>query len=293
MIKSMTGFGRGDHAATDRKITVEIKSVNHRYCDVNARIPRKLGFLENDIKNYIKKHLSRGKIDVYASYEDNSEKKESICFNEALAEEYLEHFKKIADRFSLQNDIKVSHLARLQDVFTLEVQEDDEDLLWSIMKGALDSAIEKLVAARTVEGELLYKDIAGKLQLMEASLERIEAEAPMVAAQYKERLETRLEELLGSVAAVDEGRLAQEVAIFADKSSIDEEIVRLRSHIEHMDKTLASGQPVGRKLDFLAQEMNREANTILSKASSLSIADEAISLKTEIEKIREQIQNIE
>ncbi len=292
MIKSMTGFGRGEHTIENRKITVEIKSVNHRYCDVNVRMPRKLGFLENDIKNYIKKHLSRGKVDVYLSYEDNSDKQESIKFNEALASEYLGYFGKVSEMFGLDNDIKVSHMTRLPDVFTLEVQEDDEELLWSIMKGALDNALVKVVETRQVEGELLFRDIDEKLTAMSDALGKINIFTPMVVEEYRTKLEARLAELLDN-ANVDEGRLAQEVAIFADKSCIDEEIVRLGSHIEHMSKTLASTQPVGRKLDFLAQEMNREANTILSKANNLEIANEAIGLKTEIEKIREQIQNIE
>ncbi len=292
MIYSMTGFGRGEYTKSDRKMVVEMKSVNHRYCDVNVRLPRKLIFLENDIKGYIKKKLSRGKIDVFVAYEDNSAKQESIKFNENLAEEYMQYFQKIADKFSIPNDIAVSHLSRYPDVLTIEEQGDDEDLLWEIMSGALDLAIEKMTETRLTEGELLKVDIIGKLDNMTTALAEVEKQAPDVVTEYKAKLETRLEELMNNVS-VDEERLAVEVAVFADKCCVDEEIVRLKSHIQHMQSTLALSQPVGRKLDFLAQEMNREANTILSKANSILVSNHALELKTEIEKIREQIQNIE
>ena len=292
MIYSMTGFGRGEYTENDRKMIVEMKSVNHRYCDVNVRLPRKLIFLENDIKAYVKKKLSRGKVDLFITYEDNSSKQESIKFNESLAEEYMNYFRTISEKFGIANDIAVSHLSRYPDVLVLEEQNDDEDLLWKIMKGALDLAVEKMVVTRGTEGELLKKDIFGKLDIMKAALLEIEVQSPNVVTEYKEKLEARLEELMGNVS-VDEERLAVEVPVYAEKCCIDEEIVRLRSHIEHMTSTLNIDQPIGRKLDFLSQEMNREANTILSKANSILISNHALELKTEIEKIREQIQNIE
>lgn len=292
MIYSMTGFGRGEFTENDRKMIVEMKSVNHRYCDVNVRLPRKLNFLENDIKAYVKKKLSRGKIDLFINYEDNSDKKECIKFNESLAREYMGHFAKMAETFDIRNDIAVSHISRYPDVLVIEEQGDDEDLLWSLTKGALDLAVEKMIHTRMTEGELLKTDILGKLELMTKDLVEIEKQSPQVVADYKTKLDNRIEELMDNVA-VDPERLAVEVAIFADKCCIDEEIVRLRSHIEHMTSTLSIEQPIGRKLDFLAQEMNREANTILSKANSILISNNALELKTEIEKIREQIQNIE
>lgn len=292
MITSMTGFGRGDDTQADKKMTVEIKSVNHRYCEVNVRMPRKLGFLENDIKNHAKKRLSRGKIDVFVSYEDNSEKKESIRFNQALTEEYLSYFDKISELFDLENDIKVSHVARYPDVLVLEEQEDDEDLLWRVLKSALDKAIDKMIDTRQTEGTLLYNDILIKLEAMETALAYIKERSPAIVEEYKERLTTRIKEL-SSGAMVDENRLATEVLMFADRACIDEEIVRLESHITHMKQTMKTDQAVGRKLDFLAQEMNREANTILSKANNIDVSNQAIDLKSEIEKIREQIQNIE
>lgn len=292
MIYSMTGFGRGEHVASDRKMIVEMKSVNHRYCDVNVRLPRKLNFLENDIKAYVKKRLSRGKVDVYLSYEDNSVKKESLKFNESLAAEYLEQFKMMAQRFGLENDIKVSHISKYPDVLVVEEQEDDQDLLWDILRVALDASIEKMLITRNTEGDLLKTDIYTKLDIMTSALVEIEKQAPLVVLDYKEKLENRLKELM-TKAQVDEERLAVEVAIFADKCCVDEEIVRLQSHIEHVRGTLDLNQPIGRKLDFLSQEMNREANTILSKANSILVSNHALELKTEIEKIREQIQNIE
>jgi len=292
MIYSMTGFGRGEYTENDRKITVEMKSVNHRYCDVNVRLPRKLNFLENDIKAFVKKKLSRGKVDVFINYEDNSEKQESIRFNEGLAQEYMTYFQKISETFDIKNDISVSHLTRYPDVLVIEEQGDDEDLLWKIMKSALALAVEKILVTRSTEGELLKTDILGKLDIMTAALSEVEKESPKVVEDHKTKMEARLEDLMANVP-VDEERLAVEVAIFADKCCIDEEIVRLRSHIEHMSSTFKLNQPIGRKLDFLAQEMNREANTILSKANSIRISEHGLELKTEIEKIREQIQNIE
>lgn len=292
MTRSMTGFGRGEFLQDNRKMTVEIKSVNHRYCDINVRMPRKISFLENDVRNYIKNKLSRGKIDVYISYEDQSEKKESIKFNEELTKEYLSYFDYITKTFGLENDIKVSHMTRYPDVLSIEEQQEDEELLWTILSSAVDIAIEKMITTRETEGQLLKKDIIQKLDNMLEVLSLIKEKTPLVVEEYKNRLETRINEMLTN-SNIDETRLAMEVAIYADKSCIDEEIVRLESHIEHFKKTFKTNQPIGRKLDFLSQEMNREANTILSKTNSINISNQAIELKTEIEKIREQIQNIE
>ena len=292
MIYSMTGFGRGEFTENDRKMIVEMKSVNHRYCDVNVRLPRKLNFLENDIKAFVKKKLSRGKVDIFITYEDNAKKQENLKFNEDLAREYLSYFDLMAEKFDIVNDIAVSHISRYPDVFVIEEQGDDDDLLWQVLQKALNLAVEKMMTTRATEGELLKKDIYGKLAIMTKALIEIEKNSPLVVNEYKEKLNTRITELMNNVA-IDEERLAVEVAIFADKCCIDEEIVRLRSHIEHMTSTLALNQPIGRKLDFLTQEMNREANTILSKANNILISNDALELKTEIEKIREQIQNIE
>ncbi|PKM96051.1 MAG: YicC family protein [Firmicutes bacterium HGW-Firmicutes-1] len=292
MIKSMTGFGRGEFEKDKRKIIVEMKSVNHRYCEVNVRMPRKLGFLENEVRSYVKQKLSRGKIDVFISYEDNSDKLENIKFNAELAKEYLKYFELISEEFDLENDIKVSHMTRYPDVLVVEEQDDDQEELWSILKGALDNSSDQLIETRSIEGNLLKEDMLKKLDIMFQALNEIKEKAPQIVVAYKEKLESRIKDLLEN-ASVDESRLAQEVAIFADKACIDEEIVRLISHIEHMKNSFATDVPIGRKLDFLTQEMNREANTILSKANAIDISNQALDLKTEIEKIREQIQNIE
>lgn len=292
MIKSMTGFGRGEFEKDKKRVSVEIKSVNHRYCEINVKTPRKISFLENEIRTHIKQRISRGKLDVFVSYEDNSEKLENIKFNADLAKEYLKYFEMITEEFKLENDIKVSNLTRYPDVLIIEDQEDDQEELWLIIKESLNKAIEQLINARTLEGELLKDDINKKLDIMLTALNMIKEKAPLIVASYKEKLEARINDLLDN-NLIDENRLALEVAIYADKASIDEEIVRLDSHIEHMRNSFKTDSPIGRKLDFLTQEMNREANTILSKASAIDISNQALDLKIEIEKIREQIQNIE
>ncbi|GKX31682.1 hypothetical protein SH1V18_41620 [Vallitalea longa] len=291
MVKSMTGFGRGENVSNDRKMTVEIKSVNHRYCDINIRMPKKISFLENDIRNFVKKKISRGKVDIFVSYEDNSEGNECIKINEDLIEQYLKYFDVISKKFQLENDIKVSNITRYPEVITIEEQEINEELLWDILENALNTAIEKLISTRITEGELLKSDIIKKLDNINKLVKNIKTRAPYVIEEYKEKLENRINDLLNST--IDEARLAVEVAIYADKCCVDEEIVRLESHVEHMRRTLNKEIPIGRKLDFLLQEMNRESNTILSKSSDIEISTNGLELKTEIEKIREQIQNIE
>jgi len=293
MIKSMTGFGRGEHTIDDKIITVEMKSVNHRYLDVNIRMSRKLNFLENYIRNIVKNRLSRGKLDLYINYEDHSNKKEVIQYNENLAYEYMTYFDRISTQFDIENDIKVSHLSRYPDVLKLEEQDDDnEDLLKELLETAVNRAIDKMIIAREKEGALLKADLIDKLDLIIAGLESIKVYTPDIVKAYKEKLEIRIAELV-DLPDLDQGRLAMEVAVFADKVCIDEEIVRLETHINHMKSTLDETQPIGRKLDFLTQEMNRESNTILSKANSIEVSDIGLEFKTEIEKIREQIQNIE
>ena len=291
MVKSMTGFGRGEYISDDRKMTVEIKSVNHRYCDINIRMPKKISFLENNIRNYIKQKISRGKVDVFVSYEDNSEGNECIKVNEDLIKQYIKYFNVISDKFQLENDIRVSNITRYPEVITIEEQEVNEELLWNILENALNIAIEKLISTRITEGELLKNDIIKKLDSINVLVQNIKARAPYVIEEYREKLENRINDLLNS--SIDESRLAVEVAMFADKCCVDEEIVRLESHIEHMRGTLNKDIPIGRKLDFLLQEMNRESNTILSKSNDIEVSTNGLELKTEIEKIREQIQNIE
>ena len=293
MIKSMTGFGRCEVSDGERKFTVEMKGVNHRYLDANIRMPKKLNFFESAIRNLLKKSVQRGKVDIFITYEDLSESQVSLKYNEKLAEEYLTYFKKMEESFSLENDIRVSTLSRYPEVLTMEEQLMDEEELWNGLKKALDGAIKQFVETRALEGENLKTDIINKLDGMLKLVDVIEERSPQIVAEYREKLETKVHELLEDTQ-IEEGRIAAEVVIFADKICTDEEVVRLRSHILHMKETLQSEESgIGRKLDFIAQEMNREANTILSKANDLEISNIGIDLKTEIEKVREQIHNIE
>ncbi|MEZ3435640.1 MAG: YicC family protein [Lachnospiraceae bacterium] len=293
MIKSMTGFGRCEISDGDWKFTVEMKGVNHRYLDVNIRMPKRLNCFETAIRNLIKQSIIRGKVDLFIQYEDLSRGQMSLKYNEALAEEYLLYLRKMEEQFSLENDIRVSTLSRCPEVLTMEEQVIDEEEMWDGLKKAMDGAVEKFVATRGMEGESLKKDILVKLDGMLEYVAFIEERSPMILSQYREKLENKVKELLGDTQ-LEEGRIAAEVVIFADKICTDEEVVRLRSHILHMKETLRSDEAgIGRKLDFIAQEMNREANTILSKANDLDISNVGINLKTEIEKVREQIQNIE
>ncbi len=293
MIKSMTGFGRCEVEAGERRFAVEMKGVNHRYLDVNIRMPKKLNFFETAIRNLMKQSIQRGKIDLFITYEDLSENQVSLKYNEILAEEYLTYFKQMEEKFSLENDIRVSTLSRCPEVITMEEQVIDEEELWNGLKQALDGAIRQFVETRGTEGENLKKDIIAKLDGMLELVAFIEERAPEIIAQYRAKLENKVKELLEDTQ-IEEGRIAAEVVLFADKICTDEEVVRLRSHIVHMKETLEKGEAgIGRKLDFIAQEMNREANTILSKANDLDISNVGINLKTEIEKVREQIQNIE
>ena len=292
MIKSMTGFGRAEASDENRKITIEIKSVNHRYLDVNMKMPKKLVFFEAAIRNVLKEYMERGKVDVFVSYEDFTESNYAVKYNKEIAESYVKYISQMSDDFGLDNDLKAVSLSRFPEVITLEEQEINEGELWQDMESALKGACEAFVEARVKEGENLKVDLIAKLDDMLDHVAFIKARAPEIIAEYKKGLEEKVRELLQDTK-VDEARLLTEVTLFADKVCIDEEIVRLTSHIETTKKTLMEGGSIGRKLDFIAQEMNREANTILSKANDLATSDHAIELKTEIEKVREQIQNIE
>ncbi|MBD5158592.1 MAG: YicC family protein [Butyrivibrio sp.] len=292
MIKSMTGFGRFEASDTDRKITVEMKSVNHRYFEPAIKMPKKLNFYEAGIRTILKKYIDRGKVDVFITYEDFSENKFCLKYNSEIAEEYMSILNYISEQFGIDNDIKATALSRYPEVITMEEQSDDDEQVWHLLERAVENACAQFVETRAAEGEKLKADLTGKLDYMLELLDCIEERSPRIIQEYRERLEDKVYELLGE-ASIDEGRIATEVTIFADKICVDEETVRLRSHIESTRDTLNEGGCVGRKLDFIAQEMNREANTILSKANDLEVTNWAISLKTEIEKVREQIQNIE
>lgn len=292
MIKSMTGFGRCEIAEESRKITVEMKSVNHRYLDVNIKMPKKLSFFESSIRNELKKYVQRGKIDIFITYEDYSENNVCIKYNKDIAEEYLGYLRQMSEQFGLDDDIRVSTLSRYPEVFSMEEQMVDEEELWKLLVKTIDGAAEEFVETRIKEGQNLADDLIGKLDGMLEHVAFIEERSPQIIEEYRQKLAERVQDLLGD-ATVDETRLLTEVTIFADKVCVDEEIVRLRSHIEATKQALLEGGGIGRKLDFIAQEMNREANTILSKTNDLAISNRGIELKTEIEKVREQIQNIE
>ena len=292
MIKSMTGFGRGEVSTESCKVTVEMKSVNHRYLDVNMKMPKKLNFFEASIRNLLKEYIQRGKVDLFISFEDLSENSVNVTYHKEVAAEYMNFLQQMADDFSLENDVRVSSLARFPEVMTLDDVEIDEEGVWKSLEKAIRQAAEGFVESRIKEGENLCKDLIAKLDEMLEAVDFIEARSPQIIEEYKKRLTDKVQEMLGD-AKVDEARLVTEVTIFADKVCVDEELVRLRSHVQTTKNTLLEGGGIGRKLDFLAQEMNREANTILSKANDLEISNKGIELKTAIEKVREQIQNIE
>lgn len=289
----MTGFGRSEMVSEERKIVVEIKAVNHRYCDMNVKLPKKFNYFETSIRTFLKDYIQRGKVDVFITYEDYAEGRVALKYNRELAAEYIKNLNCMAEEFSLPtSDITPTIVGRFPDVFSLEEQSVDQDEIWEHLKGVIADAATKFVDSRIAEGENLKTDLIAKLDEMLKIVAFIEEKSPEIITDYKARLIERVNELAAN-AQIDEQRIATEVTLFADKVCVDEEIVRLKSHIESTKAILLEGGSVGRKLDFIAQEMNREANTILSKANSLVISDMGINLKTEIEKVREQIQNIE
>ena len=292
MIKSMTGFGRAEEITKERKITVELKSVNHRYLDLSIKMPRKLVFLEGAIRNLMKTYMQRGKVDVFITYEDYTLSCGALKYNKELAGEYLAYIRQMAEEFGLENDVKAGALSRYPDVLTMEEQSVDEDALWAVLEAPLREACEKFAQSRAREGENLKNDLIAKLDALDEKVSQVEARSPEVVDSYREKLEAKVHELLEN-SQIEDSRIAAEVVLFSDKICNDEETVRLHSHIQGMKKMLEEKEGIGRKLDFMAQEMNREANTILSKSSDLIISNIAIDLKTEIEKIREQVQNVE
>ena len=292
MIKSMTGFGRAEASDSDRKITIEMKSVNHRYFEPAMKMPKKLNIYESGIRTILKKYINRGKVDIFVTYEDYSESKFCLKYNEELANEYMSIFNYMAEQFDIPNDITVSSLSHYPEVITMEEQSGDDDAVWHLLEKAVENACVQFVESRITEGEKLKADLLEKLDYMTGLVDAIENRSPGIIEEYRQRLEDKVAELLCDTP-VDENRIATEVTIYADKICVDEETVRLRSLIESTKDVLIEGGSGGRKLDFIAQEMNREANTILSKANDLETSNCAISLKTEIEKVREQIQNIE
>lgn len=292
MVSSMTGFGRSEFQDDISKFTVEIKSVNHKYFDLGIKMPRRFNLFESSIRNLLKSYASRGKIDVYINYEDLSEGRKSLKYNSALAAEYFRYYRQIGEELGITDDIRATVIARCPEVLELEEQEMDEEQLWNRLSPVLEKAFAAFKESRIKEGEALKSNILEKLDDMQRITDYIEDYLPQIIQEYREKLETRVKEFLEN-GSIDDSRIAAEVTIYADKTAIDEELVRLKTHIVNMRDILQKGGEVGRNLDFIAQEMNRESNTILSKSSNINVTNSGIELKTCIEKIREQVQNIE
>lgn len=292
MIKSMTGFGRYETVTDEYRIAVEIKSVNHRYCDLNIKLPKKFNEIENTLRMMMKEIAERGKVDVYVSYEDYAGKGTHVHYHPQIAKEYVKVAAQVAEEFELHNSLSAERLLGFADVISLEEESNDLESVFPIVTQTLQKAGEQFIASREREGEQLYQDIKGKLAYLLTLVAQVEERSPQMLQEHRQKLLEKVQELLGD-RKIDEAILATELIVYADKVCVDEETVRLRSHIDAMSETLDMQEAIGRKLDFIAQEMNREANTILSKANDKELSGIAINLKTEIEKIREQIQNIE
>lgn len=292
MIKSMTGYGRGEAVLNGRSITIELRSVNNRYLDCSVRLPRAYGFAEEGIKTKVKGATSRGKVDVFVSVDATQSDAVAVALNKPLAESYMRAFAEMGESFGIENDITVSALARFADVLSIEKVPQDQDALAADLFSVLDIALADYDRMRCAEGEKLKEDLLSKLTKMEEYVSIVEARSPQTVKEYREKLLARLQEVLTNTQ-IDESRILTEAAIFADKVAVDEETVRLRSHIAQFRAMLAEGGIVGRKIDFLIQEMNRETNTIGSKCTDLSISHIVVDMKSEIEKLREQVQNIE
>lgn len=292
MIKSMTGYGRAAQNVGGMDITFEVKSVNHRYYEYSSRLPRAYGFLDDKIKNHLQRTIARGKVDVYLFIETTDAPGSTVTINHTLAKAYLDAYKELHDTYGLREDVSVAVLARNPDILTVHKDADDEDAIWEAVRPVVDEAVARFVQMRETEGAKMREDVMNRRQFILDAVAKIEERSPQTVKEHMQKVEQRMRELLDN-AAVDEQRLLTEAAIFADKIAVAEETVRLRSHMEQLEQLLSGDEAVGRKLDFLVQEINRETNTIGSKASDVTIARLVVDMKAEIEKIREQIQNIE
>lgn len=292
MVKSMTGYGRAVETVNGREFTVELRSVNNRYLDCSVKLPRSLSFAEDAVKQAVKNTISRGKVDVFISVHSENTDDVQVSLNTAMVAGYLAAMKQMAADFDIRDDISVSLLSRMNDVFTVEKAEVDEDRLLSDLMDVVNKALQSFDAMRTVEGKALENDLRSRGQTILELVAQVEAGSGQTVSDYRTRLENKLKEVLDNTA-IDESRILTEAAIFADKVAVDEETVRLRSHLQQMEHMLTSGGAIGRKLDFLLQEMNRESNTIGSKCSDVRLARIVVDIKAELEKIREQTQNIE
>lgn len=292
MIKSMTGFGRGHKVLNGRDITVEIRAVNHRYYEFSARLPRSLGYIEDKLKSMLQGRINRGKVEVSVLVCNVAAADEKITINKEIVRDYVEALRSVKDEFSLQDDLSLSNILRIPDAFTVVKEETDEEQLWEDIKSAAEEALEHFIAMREAEGERMKQDVMSRLDRIEEWVGIVEQRSPMIVEEYRRKLYDKMCEVLESTS-IDENRILMEAGIFSEKTAVDEETVRLRSHIAQFRAMLESGEPVGRKLDFLVQEMNRETNTIGSKVQDIEVTRIVVDQKSEIEKIREQIQNIE
>lgn len=293
MIRSMTGFGRSKYEVNGREYSVEIKSVNNRYSDINIKLPRNISFLEDKVKKTILSNISRGKVDVFINFTNNSDKGKEIKINTELAKRYIDELRKLQQETGIINNINVTDVAKMPEVFNLQVEDEDEDLLWQELLECLNNALTSFVLMRETEGNKIKEDLEKRIAIVSENAIKIKEISTGLVQEYIVKLESRINELLKNVV-VDENRLAQEIVIYSDKCSVEEELTRLKSHISQFLDLLNNGSmPIGKKLDFLIQEMNRETNTIGSKANSLEITNLVVEIKTEIENIREQVQNIE
>ncbi len=292
MIRSMTGYGRSQQLLEGRDITVEIKSVNHRFLEFSARTPRAYGFLEEKLKGYLQGKIARGKVEVGILLQTLDAPDTTVEINQELAGAYVHALRELGDTFHLQDDLTLSAVSRFSDIFTVRKVQEDEEVIWELVRQVADGALERFVAMRTAEGARLEADLCGRLARIEMLVAQVQEQSPRTVEAYRERLTAKIQEVLAD-RQLDDARILTEAAVFADRIAVDEETVRLSSHIAQFREILGSGGSVGRKLDFLVQEMNREANTIGSKAQDVAVAQIVVEIKSEIEKIREQIQNIE
>ncbi len=293
MAKSMTGFGIGEYKNDSYNVSVECKAINHKYLDINPRLPRKISFLEDKLRLLVKDYLSRGRIDLFIKFETVKSSGVKLQYDDELASQYYDILRRIKRDFDIEDDIKVTDIAKFPDIITASESEEDEELLWDMLSEATEISLKKLCEMRTLEGEKLEEDILNRTVILEKAILDIEKYSDSVVKEYKDKLNGKISEILEDPSVLDESRLAQEVAIYADKSNITEEIVRFKSHINQLRNTVRKDDTIGRKMDFLIQEMNREVNTIGSKSSNIDITNLVIDVKAELEKIREQIQNIE
>ena len=292
MIRSMTGYGRFQEIIDGWDITVELKSLNHRFFEYSSRLPRTCGFLDDKLKTFLQQSIARGKVEVYVSLDAVEQVESVVAVNEPLAKAYEEALKNLSELLDVRDDVSVMNVARFPDVLTVRKSETDEEAIWKAVQHTASVALQQFVSMREREGERLKEDVLSRRDFLLTAVETVEERSPQTVREHMEKVELRMRELLGT-ATVDEQRLLTEAAIFADKIATAEETVRLRSHLDQLEQLFNSNEPIGRKLDFLVQEINRETNTIGSKAQDLQLAQVVVNMKAEIEKIREQIQNIE